>query len=78
MNNNNQEATLQLVKNELAQMLGVGVDDINDDDSLVDDLHLKPNDFTDLLEKLKEKGLDTPDSDISEIDTVSELAFAFE
>lgn len=67
-----------IVKEELSQQLGVSVEDINNDDSLISDLHLKPNDITDFLVALGNKGIDTSKIDFDEVDTISELIDSLE
>ncbi len=68
----------KVVKQELANFLGVSVEDINDDDSLTSDLHLGPHEVTDFLELLQTKGLDTSKTDLASIDTLSDLVDTFE
>lgn len=62
-----------LIKELLAQSLGVETEDINDDDSLVDDLHMRTTDLVDFVESLGDKGLNTSSLDLAKIDTVGEL-----
>jgi len=62
-----------LIKELLAQYLGVETEDIDDDDSLVDDLHVRTTDLVDFVESLGDKGLNTSSLDLTKIDTVAEL-----
>lgn len=68
----------KIVREELSAQLGVSVEDIGDEDSLISDLHLKPNDITDFLVALGNKGLDTSKVNFDEVDTVLELIEALE
>ncbi|KKQ43081.1 MAG: hypothetical protein US60_C0008G0048 [Microgenomates group bacterium GW2011_GWC1_37_8] len=61
------------IKSVLAKHLGIETQDINLDDSLVDELHMKPSDLTDFLESLEIQGVDTSKIDFTQIDTVEEL-----
>lgn len=70
---NNSNPNNKIVRLSLSEILGIGPEDINSDDSLTHDLHLKPTDLTDLMEKLTDAGLDTSKIDFSQIDTVSDL-----
>jgi acyl carrier protein len=65
-----------IIKSTLAEKLGVDTEDIQDEDSLSEDLHMNPADITDIIESLKQKGLDTPELYFSETDTVGELVEA--
>lgn len=62
-----------LVKELLAQYLGVEPEDINENDSLIEDLHIKVTDLVDFVESLSEHGLDTTNIDLPGIDTVQDL-----
>lgn len=57
----------------LADFLGVEPGDINDEDSLIEDLHMTPSDLTDFVELLSTNGLDTTKLEISEIESLSDL-----
>ena len=61
------------IKKMLASQLGVDVDDINDDDSLREDLHMNPVDLTDFNQKLISSRLDTEEIDFTQIETLSDL-----
>jgi len=61
------------VKDLLAQYIGVEVDDIDNDDSFISDLHMKPTDITDFIEILAENGIDVSKINLSDIDTVDDL-----
>ncbi|OGM21166.1 hypothetical protein A2863_03605 [Candidatus Woesebacteria bacterium RIFCSPHIGHO2_01_FULL_38_9b] len=61
------------IKSVLAKHLGIETQDINLDDSLVDELHMKPSDLADFLESLEIQGVDTSKIDFTQIDTVEEL-----
>jgi hypothetical protein len=68
----------KIIKEELSRQLGVSVDDLNGDDSLTADLHLKPNDITDFLVTLSRRGIDTSKIDFDEVDTINELVDSLE
>lgn len=61
------------VKTLIARGLGIETQDISDDDSLTEDLHMRATDLTDLLEALSENDFDTSRLDLTAIETVSEL-----
>lgn len=63
----------QLVKNELANFLGVDLEDIEDESSLEIDLHMKASDLTDFMEILKRMNMDTTSVNLTEIETFSDL-----
>ena len=65
--------SLDQVKNLLAEHLGVEPDDINEDDSFTDELHMTPADLSDFIEKLKESGIEISVGDFSNIETVGDL-----
>jgi acyl carrier protein len=71
--NDEQNPTLLIVKTCLADHIGVNVEDINDDDTFMNDLHMRPTEFSDFIEELTEKGLDTRDLDLTSIQTVGDL-----
>lgn len=61
------------IKKLLSDYLGIEPEDIDDEDSLVADLHMKPTDLTDFIEILDTEGLDTTKLDLTEIETIGEL-----
>lgn len=61
------------IRQILSEHVGVEPADINDEDSFMDDLHMKPTELTDFLEVLTNEGIDTSDLDLSAVTTVSEL-----
>ncbi len=63
----------QIIKNILAEYLGIEAEDIHDDDSLVDDLHMNASDITDFTHELEAKGVDISELDFTQIDTVGEM-----
>lgn len=64
------------VKRELADFLGVDMEDIDDDSVLSVDLHMKPTDLTDFTQLLTSAGFDTASLDLTEIETFEELVEA--
>lgn len=61
------------IRKLLADSLGIEPDDIEDDFSLTEDLHMKATDLTDFIEILSAKGFDTESLDFTEIETFSDL-----
>lgn len=61
------------VKNLIAQMVGVEVEDIQISDSLRDDYQMSPVDLTDLAENLYETNVVSKEIDMVEINTVEDL-----
>ena len=61
------------VKKQLAEHLGLEPEDIKDEDTLINDLHMSASDLADFTEKLKKENIDVSKLDFSEIDTVTEL-----
>lgn len=67
------EELKNLVKRELSDYLGVNPEDIDDNDSLSLDLHMKASDIVDFFANLEKRGIDTSGISLTEIDTVAEL-----
>lgn len=63
----------KLVLEKLAEHIGVETEDINLEDSLVDDLHLNIAEITDLISKLSDDGIEIKESEFEDVDTVSDL-----
>lgn len=61
------------VRKLLSDFLGIEPEDIEEDFSLTEDLHMKPTDLTDFMEILSSKGYDTESADFSEVETFSDL-----
>lgn len=61
------------VKGSLAAFLGIEPEDIEDDFSLTEDLHMQPTDLTDFMEILSKMNFEVEDMDFSEIETFSDL-----
>lgn len=62
-----------LIKEVLAEQIGVEPEDIHDEDSFKDDLHMSPVDLTDFINALQDKGIDTSKIDLVQISTVENL-----
>jgi len=62
-----------LIKETIAEQLGVDVEDVSADDSFSDDLHMGPIELSELIEGLKKKGIDATRINLSDVVTVSEL-----
>jgi hypothetical protein len=65
--------TRQKVKRELADYLGVDMEDIEDESILATDLHMDAVMLTDFMEILAKAGFDTSQLDFNEIETFLEL-----
>ena len=66
----------QKVKRELADFLGIGMEDIEEETTLRDELHMDPTMLTDFMEILGKSGLDTENVDLTEIETFEDLVEA--
>lgn len=66
--------TKEKIKEELANYLGIDAEDIEDDTSLTEDLHMKASDLTDFSEILAGLSFDTSKLDLTEIETFSDIA----
>jgi len=65
--------TKELVRRELSDYLGLEPDDIEDDSSLTEDLHMKASDLTDFMEVLTRMGMETAGVDLMETETFLDL-----
>ena len=65
--------TKQKVRQELADYLGVDLEDIEDESVLTVDLHMAALDLTDFEQILKNNGFDTSKIDFTEIETFEDL-----
>lgn len=63
----------QKIKRELADYLGVDMEDIEDDTEFTTDLHMDAVALTDFMEILGKAGYDISSLDFNEIDTFLEL-----
>ena len=61
------------LKSILADMLGIEVQDINEEDTFADDLHMSASDTTDFLVKLESSGFDISGVDIMEVETITDM-----
>jgi hypothetical protein len=68
--------TKSIVRQELSNFLGVDTEDIEDDSSLTEDLHMKATDLTDFMEILTRMDMETSNIDLSETETFLELVEA--
>lgn len=64
-----------MTKNDLYQLIadqiGTEADDLNESDSLRDDLHMSSVDLAEIIQKIEEAGMGNVD--LTEIDTIEEL-----
>lgn len=63
----------QKVKRELADFLGIDMEDIEDETTLREDLHMDPTNLTDFKEILGKAGFEIQDLDMTEIETFGDL-----
>lgn len=63
----------KLMKKELSNFLGIEPEDIENDFSLTEDLHMTPADLTDFIEILSKMNFVTENIDFTEIETFSDL-----
>ena len=68
--------TKDVVRRELSNFLGVEAEDIEDDTSLTEDLHMKATDLADFLEVLTRMGMETTGVDLTETETFLDLTEA--
>ena len=61
------------VKKILTEHLGIEPDDIELNDSLTEDLHMKPSDIVDFTVGLSSKGIETDKIDLTSIETLGDL-----
>ncbi len=61
------------IKQLLAEQIGVEAEDINDDDSFAEDLHMSPSDLSDFVHSLANSGFDIGSVDLADIETVDNL-----
>jgi acyl carrier protein len=61
------------IKKLLVDQLGLELTDVEDEDSLIEDLHMTPSDISDFMEILKSNGFDTSKLDFTEIETFGDL-----
>ena len=65
--------TKETVRRELANFLGIETEDIEDDFSLTEDLHMKASDLTDFMEILARMNFNTSDVDLTETETFTDF-----
>ena len=65
--------TKESVRRELANFLGVDTEDIEDDSSLTEDLHMKATDLTDFMEILTRMDMETEGVDLTQTETFLDL-----
>jgi len=61
------------VRKLLSDYLGIEPEDVEDDYSLTEDLHMKPTDLTDFCDILSKNSFEVNSLDFNEIETFSEL-----
>jgi acyl carrier protein len=66
----------ETVRRELANYLGVDTEDIEDDSSLTEDLHMKASDLTDFMQILTRMDMETEGVDLTQTETFLELVDA--
>lgn len=66
----------QKVKRELADYLGIDLEDIENDSTLTGDLHMKATEITDFMELLTGLGFDSGGVNLAELETFEDLTDA--
>ncbi|HKC04477.1 MAG TPA: hypothetical protein VKC54_01250 [Patescibacteria group bacterium] len=66
----------QKVKAELANYLGIDLEDIEDESTLTGDLHMKATEITDFMELLNGLGFESNGINLAELETFEELTDA--
>jgi acyl carrier protein len=68
-----EELTRKKVVQVLSEFLGVDYQEISDDDSFAEDLHMTTSDFAEFIAQLENMDIDTNDLDLHEAETVGSL-----
>jgi acyl carrier protein len=68
----NKETNDQVIK-ALSDYLGVDPEDIKEEDSIYQDLHMQASDLSDFMETLQTLNIETGNIDLTEIETVEDL-----
>jgi len=71
--NDTEQKIKDLVITNLAEHIGVETEDINLEDSLIDDLHLNIVEIGDFLHELSKEGIEIEDTEFENIETVSDI-----
>ena len=66
----------ETVRRELSNYLGVDAEDIEDDSSLAEDLHMKASDLTDFMQILTRMDMETEGVDLTQTETFLDLVEA--
>lgn len=61
------------LKTILAAQIGVEPEDIENDDSFAQDLHMTPSDLTDFIHSLEKEGFETSSVRLEDLETVNDL-----
>lgn len=61
------------LKTILATQIGVDPEDIENDDSFTNDLHMSPSDLTDFINNLEKEGFETNSVRLEDIESVNDL-----
>ena len=71
--NDTEQKIKDLVIAKLAEHIGVETEDINLEDSLIDDLHLNIVEIGDFLQELSKEGIEIEETKYKNIKTISDL-----
>lgn len=69
---------LLVLKTQLAEFLGVDAEDINNEDSFVEDLHMHAQELSDFISSLSTHGFEVENIDLTSLETLSDLIEALE
>lgn len=64
---------IQKVKRELADFLGIGMEDIEDESEFTSDFHMSASEMTDFIDILNKAGFTTDSLDLTQIETFTDL-----
>jgi acyl carrier protein len=73
MESTDQDDMTEKVKALLAENLGVGIEDISQEDFFSEDLHMAPDKLADFVDGLGAKGFETAKIELTELETVDDL-----
>ena len=71
--NHNTDKTRHLIKELLAEHIGVDANDIDEEDSFYEDLHMGPADLTDFIQTLSQSGIDIESIDLTKLESLGDL-----
>jgi len=73
INNIPQNDIEKSIKEQLANFLGILVDDVSNDDDLKEDLHMSSSEITDFIHSIQSRGYTLDMSKITDLQTVTDI-----